>query len=189
MTVHTPPPEGGRIVDEPMSEALSRRYLAYALSTITNRALPDVRERVDLYFQHEPRAVDQLLSATTEHGNVVVVDLREQDPIWATNRFMVYALYPQCNLSIHRMWGLKKQNTVFAIGKSIFERTCATDVGELQHIIVKKTGGGSSPERIQRFRSSGSQGPAQASKFLNSDCESFWKFPKLRYRVAGIFLD
>ncbi len=44
MTVHTPPPEGGRIIDEPMSEALSRRYLAYALSTITNRALPDVRD-------------------------------------------------------------------------------------------------------------------------------------------------
>ncbi|MEQ7155780.1 DNA topoisomerase IV subunit A [Brevundimonas aurifodinae] len=44
MTLHTPPPEGGRIVDEPMGEALSRRYLAYALSTITNRALPDVRD-------------------------------------------------------------------------------------------------------------------------------------------------
>jgi topoisomerase-4 subunit A len=44
MTIHTPPPEGGRIVDEPMGEALSRRYLAYALSTITNRALPDVRD-------------------------------------------------------------------------------------------------------------------------------------------------
>ncbi len=94
-------------------------------------ALPDVRERVDLYFQHEPKAVDQLLAASTAHGNVVVVDLRDQDPIWATNRFMVYALFPQCNLSIHRMWGLRKQNTVFAIGKSIFERTCATDVGAL----------------------------------------------------------
>jgi nanoRNase/pAp phosphatase (c-di-AMP/oligoRNAs hydrolase) len=94
-------------------------------------ALPDVRERVDLYFQHEPKAVDQLLAASTTHGNVVVVDLRDQDPIWATNRFMVYALFPQCNLSIHRMWGLRKQNTVFAIGKSIFERTCATDVGAL----------------------------------------------------------
>jgi nanoRNase/pAp phosphatase (c-di-AMP/oligoRNAs hydrolase) len=94
-------------------------------------ALPDVRERVDLYFQHEPRAVDQLLAASTAHGNVVVVDLRDQDPIWATNRFMVYALFPQCNLSIHRMWGLRRQNTVFAIGRSIFERTCATDVGAL----------------------------------------------------------
>jgi topoisomerase-4 subunit A len=46
MTKHvTPPPEdGGRIIDEPLSDALSRRYLAYALSTIMNRALPDVRD-------------------------------------------------------------------------------------------------------------------------------------------------
>jgi topoisomerase-4 subunit A len=61
MTVHTPPPEGGRIVDEPMSEALSRRYLAYALSTITNRALPDVRDgfkpvhRRIMYAMHQMR--------------------------------------------------------------------------------------------------------------------------------------
>ena len=50
MTLHTPPPgppefEGGdRIIDEPLTEALSRRYLAYALSTISSRALPDVRD-------------------------------------------------------------------------------------------------------------------------------------------------
>ena len=61
MTIHTPPPEGGRIVDEPMSEALSQRYLAYALSTITNRALPDVRDgfkpvhRRILYAMHQMR--------------------------------------------------------------------------------------------------------------------------------------
>jgi nanoRNase/pAp phosphatase (c-di-AMP/oligoRNAs hydrolase) len=94
-------------------------------------ALPDVRERVDLYFEHESRAVDQLLGASTVHGNVVVVDLRDMDPIWPTNRFMVYALFPHCNLSIHRMWGLRKQNQVFAVGRSILERTCATDVGAL----------------------------------------------------------
>ena len=94
-------------------------------------ALPDVRERVELYFSHESRAVDQLMAASTVHGNVVVVDLRHQDPIWATNRFMVYALFPQCNLSIHRIWGLQRQNTVFALGRSIFERTCTTDIGML----------------------------------------------------------
>jgi topoisomerase IV subunit A len=38
------PGDGGRILDEPLTEALSRRYLAYALSTITGRALPDVRD-------------------------------------------------------------------------------------------------------------------------------------------------
>ena len=40
----TPPPPSDRIIDEPLSEALSRRYLAYALSVITDRALPDVRD-------------------------------------------------------------------------------------------------------------------------------------------------
>ncbi len=61
MTIHTPPPEGGRIVDEPMADALSKRYLAYALSTITNRALPDVRDgfkpvhRRILYAMHQMR--------------------------------------------------------------------------------------------------------------------------------------
>ena len=61
MTIHTPTPEGGRIVEEPMSEALSKRYLAYALSTITNRALPDVRDgfkpvhRRIMYAMHQMR--------------------------------------------------------------------------------------------------------------------------------------
>jgi topoisomerase-4 subunit A len=61
MTIHTPPPEGGRIVEEPMGDALSKRYLAYALSTITNRALPDVRDgfkpvhRRILYAMHQMR--------------------------------------------------------------------------------------------------------------------------------------
>src|SRR5512134_2367465 len=40
----SPPPERGRIIDQPLSQAPSRRYLAYALSTITSRALPDVRD-------------------------------------------------------------------------------------------------------------------------------------------------
>ena len=45
MTLHTSPPgDGDRIIDEPLTEALSRRYLAYALSTISSRALPDVRD-------------------------------------------------------------------------------------------------------------------------------------------------
>ena len=50
---------------------------------------------------------------------------------YAGNRFMIYALYPECNISIHVIWGLKKQNTVCAIGKSIFDRSSKTDVGEL----------------------------------------------------------
>jgi nanoRNase/pAp phosphatase (c-di-AMP/oligoRNAs hydrolase) len=57
--------------------------------------------------------------------------MRDEDPIYATNRFTVYALFPQCNISIHVLWGLKHQNTVFATGKSILDRSSKTDVGEL----------------------------------------------------------
>ncbi|WPL17000.1 putative phosphohydrolase (DHH superfamily) [Thiorhodovibrio winogradskyi] len=94
-------------------------------------ALPDVRERVDLYFEQEPRFKEQIQRCATVHGNLVVLDLRGEETIWAGNRFMIYALFPQCNISIHVMWGLKQQNTVLATGKSIFDRSSNTNVGEL----------------------------------------------------------
>jgi len=93
--------------------------------------LEDVKERVDLYFDQETKAVEQIKRCSTVYGNLVVLDLREEETIWATNRFMIYALYPDCNISIHQMWGLKKQNTVFAVGKSILNRSSNTNVGEL----------------------------------------------------------
>jgi hypothetical protein len=46
-----------------------------------------------------------------------------EETIYATNRFMIYALFPETNISIHVMWGVQKQNTVFATGKSIVNRT------------------------------------------------------------------
>ena len=52
-----------------------------------------------------------------------MLDLRGEETIWPTNRFMIYALFPQCNVSIHEMWGLKQQNTVLATGKSILDRS------------------------------------------------------------------
>jgi nanoRNase/pAp phosphatase (c-di-AMP/oligoRNAs hydrolase) len=94
-------------------------------------ALPDVRERVDLYFEHAEKAKDQILRCATVHKNLVVLDLRNEETIWATNRFMIYALFPQTNISIHVMWGVQKQNTVFATGKSILDRSSKTNVGEL----------------------------------------------------------
>ncbi len=92
MTIHTPPPEGGRIVDEPMAEALSRRYLAYALSTITNRALPDVRDgfkpvhRRIMYAMHQMRlnpqaaarkcakVVGEVMGTYHPHGDASIYD-------------------------------------------------------------------------------------------------------------------
>lgn len=94
-------------------------------------ALPDVLERVALYREHAAAAQAQLLARSTVHENLVVLDLREDEMIHPTNRFMIYALHPQCNISIHVLWGLKQQNTVFATGKSIVDRSSKTDVGAL----------------------------------------------------------
>ena len=84
--------------------------------------LPDVKERVDLYFERRLARVD---------GKVVVLDLRNEEVIHAGNRFMIYALYPETQISIHIAWGFQKQNTAVMIGKSIVNRASKADIGEL----------------------------------------------------------
>ncbi|MFW9620936.1 MAG: exopolyphosphatase [Macromonas sp.] len=102
-------------------------------------ALPDVQERVTLYQEHAEKAKEQILRCAKQHGNLVVLDLRGEDTIWAVNRFMIYALFPTANISIHVMWGLQKQNTVLATGKSILDRSSKTHVGNL---MLEYGGGG-----------------------------------------------
>lgn len=94
-------------------------------------ALPDVQERVALYNEHTELFTDQVKRCANVFANVVVLDLRDEDTIYAGNRFMIYALFPECNISIHQIWGFQKQNVVFAIGKSILDRSSKTNVGEL----------------------------------------------------------
>lgn len=101
--------------------------------------LPDVKERIELYREHENLFKDQIQRCATVHNNLVLLDLTDEEVIFAGNRFVIYALYPNCNISIHKMWGFQKQNTVFATGKSIFDRSSKTNVGEL---MLKYGGGG-----------------------------------------------
>jgi nanoRNase/pAp phosphatase (c-di-AMP/oligoRNAs hydrolase) len=101
--------------------------------------LPDVKERVDLYFEQETLFKEQIERCATVHDNLVVLNLRDEEVIHAGNRFVIYALFPKCNISIHVLWGLKQQNTVFATGKSIFDRGSKTNIGEL---MLKYGGGG-----------------------------------------------
>jgi nanoRNase/pAp phosphatase (c-di-AMP/oligoRNAs hydrolase) len=103
--------------------------------------LPDVKERVELYFAQQQNFQEQLLRCTKVYDNLVVLDLRNEDVIYAGNRFAIYALFPDCNISIHVLWGLKQQNTVFAVGKSIFNKTSRTNIGQL----MLKYGGGGHP--------------------------------------------
>ncbi|MBX2834068.1 MAG: exopolyphosphatase [Micavibrio sp.] len=101
--------------------------------------LPDVAERVDLYFDHQLKAREQIERCSTVYEKLVVLDYRKEETIWSANRFIVYALFPQANISLHVLWGKNKQNTVFAIGKSILNRTSNTNVGDL---CLKYGGGG-----------------------------------------------
>ena len=102
-------------------------------------ALDDVKERIALYNEHQDDFKAQIKRCTTIHGNLVVLDLRQEETIYAGNRFMIYALFPATNISIHVLWGLNKMNTVFATGKSIINRTSNTNIGEL---MLKYDGGG-----------------------------------------------
>jgi len=94
-------------------------------------ATPDVAERVALYRSFDQQATEQLRRCSTVHGNLVVLDLRAEEVIFPTNRFTIYALHPETNISIHVLWGLRQQNTVFATGKSIIDRSSKTDIGAL----------------------------------------------------------
>lgn len=101
--------------------------------------MPDVVERVELYHEQAALFQEQVKRCATVHKNLVVLNLKGEDPIYAGNRFMIYALYPQCNISIHVLWGFRQQNTVLAMGKSIVDRGSKTNVGELA---LKYGGGG-----------------------------------------------
>lgn len=94
-------------------------------------ALPDVKERVDMYKAHREKFVEQIRACITVHGNLAIIDLRGEEVIYAGNRFMVYALFPDINISIHAINGLNGLNTVFAVGKSVLNRTSNTNVGNL----------------------------------------------------------
>ncbi|PZO45128.1 MAG: exopolyphosphatase [Pseudanabaena frigida] len=101
--------------------------------------LPNIKERVELYFVQQEIFKKQIQHCAEVHDKLVIVNLQNESTIYAGNRFMVYALYPECNISIHMMWGRQQQNSVFAVGKSVINRTCPINIGEL---MLRYEGGG-----------------------------------------------
>ena len=93
--------------------------------------LPDVKERVDLYFEQAEAFKAQLKRIARIEGKVVVLDLRNEEIIHAGNRFMIYALYPEAQISVHVAWGFHKQNTAVMIGKSIVNKASQVNIGDL----------------------------------------------------------
>ncbi|AXK48698.1 exopolyphosphatase [Aliarcobacter trophiarum LMG 25534] len=101
--------------------------------------LPDVKERVDLYFQYEEQFKEQLKKCTKVIGNLLIIDYREEEIIYPGNRFMVYTLFPEQNISIHVFYAKDKEKVVYSTGKSIINKTSKTNIGEL---MLKYDGGG-----------------------------------------------
>ena len=101
--------------------------------------MPDVKERVTLYFEQSEQFEAQLKRIARVEGKVVILDLREEEIIHAGNRFMIYALYPETQISVHVACGFRKQNTAVMIGKSIVNKGSTVDIGEL---CLKYGGGG-----------------------------------------------
>lgn len=99
---------------------------------------PDVRARIER-IRSESADFKNLLSRNSfQINNVVVTDLREIERLPAGNRFLVYTLFPDANVSLRVHWGPRHDTVVAAVGHSIFNRTCNTSVGDL----MSKYGGG-----------------------------------------------
>ena len=93
--------------------------------------LPDVKERVDLYFEQQEKFKAQLERIAKVDGKVVVIDLRNEETIYTGNRFMIYAMHPEVEISVHVAWGFQKQNTAVMIGKSIVNKDSKVNIGDL----------------------------------------------------------
>ena len=113
--------------------ALMMELITYCVNHSIDEVLelPDVKERVDLYFEQQELFKKQLERITQIHDKVAVIDLRNEEIIYAGNRFMVYAMYPQTEISVHVAWGFKKQNTAVMIGKSIINKSSNFNIGAL----------------------------------------------------------
>ena len=105
-------------------------------------ANPDVQERVELYHEQNKQFMEMLKKYTHADGNVIITDLRGVEPIYSGNRFLVYSLFPEQNISMWIVDGRGKQNCPIAVGHSILNRTSKTNVGTL----MLKYGGGGHPQ-------------------------------------------
>jgi nanoRNase/pAp phosphatase (c-di-AMP/oligoRNAs hydrolase) len=101
--------------------------------------LQDMKERIKLYQQQTDLFKTMVKDYTRIEGNVIISDLRNIQTIYTGNRFMIYSLYPEQNVSVWIIDGKQKQNVSIACGYSILNRTCEVDIGKL---MLKNGGGG-----------------------------------------------
>jgi len=102
-------------------------------------AMPDVHERIEVYREQAERFQKMVRAYTRVEGNVIISDLRGVDPIYTGNRFMIYSMYPEQNISAWIVSGRGGEGCAAAVGYSILNRSSNVNVGSL---MLKYGGGG-----------------------------------------------
>lgn len=102
-------------------------------------AMDDVKERVEVYFDQNEKFIDMVKKYTKIEGNVIISDLRNVEPIYSGNRFLIYSLYPEQNISAWIVSGKGGEGCSAAVGYSILNKTATINVGSL---MLKYGGGG-----------------------------------------------
>ena len=101
--------------------------------------MDDVKERIEVYMEQTEKFKEMVAAHTRVDGNLIVSDLRGVDPIYTGNRFMIYSMYPEQNISAWIVSGRGGHGCSAAVGYSILNRTATLDVGNL---MLKYNGGG-----------------------------------------------
>ncbi len=101
--------------------------------------MPDVKERIEVYEEQTTKFKEMVKAHTRVEGNVIISDLRGVDPIYTGNRFMIYSMYPEQNISAWIVSGRGGEGCSAAVGYSILNKTSDVNVGSL---MLKYGGGG-----------------------------------------------
>ncbi len=101
--------------------------------------LPDVQERIQVYREQDEKFREMVKAHTVVDGNLIISDLRGVDPIYSGNRFLIYSMFPEQNISAWIVKGKGVEVCSAAVGYRILNKTSNVDVGSL---MLKYGGGG-----------------------------------------------
>lgn len=136
------------------------------MSTHDILELPDVQERIEIYNEQTEKFKKMVSEYTTVKGNVIITDLRKVEPIYTGNRFMIYSMYPEQNVSAWIVSGRGGKGCSAAVGYSILNRTATLDVGSL---MLKYNGGGH--KKVGTCQFSDENMETELPKMLDELCE------------------
>jgi oligoribonuclease NrnB/cAMP/cGMP phosphodiesterase (DHH superfamily) len=120
-----------------LMKKLAKQVLSKPIEEIL--ALPDVKERIDIYYDQHQKFIDMAKRYIKVEGNAIYADMRNVETIYAGNRFLLYTIFPEQNISVWVVDGKRNVNTVITVGHSIINKTSQVDVG---HLMLKYGGGG-----------------------------------------------